>query len=350
MSKKNKKSITIHDVAKTANTSATTVSRVLNNTGYPVREVLRQRVLSAAVELNYEPNQIAKSLKSHVTSDIGVIIPTISNPFYASVILGIEEEANKNNYNIFLCNTARDVTKEAKYLHSLRQKQVKGVIVSSMCQNKDVIEEYLNKGMEMILLDQAVDDMECSLINFDCRKGACMAVEYLIKCGHRKIAFVSTPLTRWTRKEIFEGYKKALKDAGLQFDVKMVITVNSEKEVEEEGFEFQAGKLSARMFVEKELDATAVLAVNDMTAFGFIQELTRLGKKVPRDVSVVGFDDISFASMFTPALTTIRYPSYEVGMLAAKLLFEKMANPDSSRLSISLDPKLVIRDSVREIG
>jgi LacI family transcriptional regulator len=349
MSRKSTNQITIHDVAKKANTSATTVSRVLNNTGYPVREGLRQRVLSAREELGYEPNLVAKSLKNHDSRDIGVIIPTVSNPFYASVILGIEEEASKNDYNIFLCNTARDELKEANYIQSLYQKQVRGVIVSSMCNSKDTIVEYLNKGMDMILLDQAVEDMECSMITFDCRKGAGMLVDYLIKCGHRKIAFVSTPLTRWTRKEIFAGYKEALKGGGLPFDAKKVITINSEKDVEEEGFEFQAGRLSAQMFVEQGLDATAVLAVNDMTAFGFIQELNRLGKKVPRDVSVVGFDDISFASMFTPALTTIRYPSHEVGRLAAKLLFEKMVNPDSFRLNISLDPKLIVRDSVRDL-
>ena len=345
---RNSNTATIYDVAKYANTSATTVSRVLNNPDYPVREELRQRVLTATKQLGYEPNQIAKSLKSNSTNDIGVIIPTISNPFYANVILGIEEEANKNNYNLFLCNTARNSLREKSYLHSLYQKQVKGVIISSMNQSKDIFEEYQRKGMHLILLDQAIEDIECSMINFDCRKGAGMALDYLIKSGHRKIAFISTPLTRWTRTEIFEGYKKALKDNGIPFDGKLVITVNSEKDGEEEGFEFLVGKMCARTLVERNLDVTAVLSVNDMVAFGFIQEMNVLGKKVPDDISVIGFDDISFSSMFTPALTTIRYPSYEVGMLAAKLLFEKMANPESFRLSLSLEPKLVIRNSVKQ--
>jgi LacI family transcriptional regulator len=343
------KSATIYDVASYANTSATTVSRVLSKSVYPVREELRQRVLDATRHLEYEPNQIAKSLKSLETRDIGVIIPTILNPFYANVILGIEDEVNKNGYNLFLCNTSRDPAREINYLHSLYQKQVRGVIISSMCQSKEVLDEYLRKGMHIILLDQVVDDVECSMIGFDCRRGAHMGVESLIRHNHKRIAFISTPLTRWTRKEVFEGYKNALKDNGIPFDGQLVLAINSEKEKEDEGFEFVAGRQSARLFVENKLDATAVMALNDMMAIGFIQELYRLGKKVPADVSVMGFDDIIFASMFTPALTTIRYPAYEVGMLAAKLLLERLAHPESVPLSLNLEPKLIIRDSVRTL-
>ena len=344
------RNVTIYDVAKRASTSASTVSRVLNNTGYPVRETLRQSILTAAHDLGYVPNLVAKSLKSNKTKDIGVIIPTITNPFYSSVILGVEEEANKCGYNILLCNSSRDVEKEKKYIQSLYQKQIRGFIISSVAQKKDNVFASLHKDTHLVLLDQVVSDVECSRINFDCQKGAYMAVEHLIKNGHEKIAFISTPLTRWTRKEIFKGYKKALKAFNLPLNEDYLMILNSEEDSDVEGFEFKTGRLSAEMFVSKQVDATAVFAVNDMTAFGFIQEVTKLGKKVPKDVSIVGFDDISFASMFTPALTTIRYPCYEIGNLAAKLLFEKLSKPEEFDVSLYLEPKLVIRDSVKKLG
>lgn len=350
MEKKKSKTVTIHDVAKHAGTSVTTVSRVLNNKAYPVREELRQRVLDSVRELGYLPNQVARSLKNLETKEIGVIIPTVMNPFYASVVSGIEEEARKHSYNILLCCSSRDPVKEIDCLNLLYQKQVSGVIISSMFQNKDALEKYMEKNKNIVLLDQEVEDMDCSMINFNCQKGAYLAVDYLIQNGHREIAFISTPLTRWTRIEILKGYKEALKDNNITFDKQLVITVNNEKETAIEAFELEAGKKSARILLENRPNATAVFAINDMMAIGFIREITALGKNVPGDVSVVGFDDIYFASMITPALTTIQYPSYEVGMLAARLLLDKLNNIDTLPLHLNLEPKLIIRDSVKRLS
>src|SRR5690554_3948632 len=143
--------VTIYDVAKLANTSATTVSRVLSGSDYPVSPQLRARILEAAQKLKYSPNVLARSLKNNTSLDIGVIIPTISNPFYSSVILGIEREANKNGYNLLLCNTFRDVNKERRYLQSLYEKQIRGVIISPL--GYENIGEYIKKGLNFVLLD-----------------------------------------------------------------------------------------------------------------------------------------------------------------------------------------------------
>lgn len=344
---KTKSKVTIYDVAKMAKVSPATVSRVLSGSDYPVREALRKRVVEAAKKLNYSPNTLARNLKSNTSNDIGVIIPTISNPFYSSVILGIEKEADKRGYNLLLCNTFRDVEKEKRYLQSLYEKQVKGIIISTWGAKN--VEEYINKGLEFVLLDQKIDNLECSFISFDCFRGAYMAVEYLIANGHRKIAFVSTPLTRWTRKETFNGYKAALTDNGIDVNEEYLLIGNHEKEVQEEGFEFINGKLMADEFIKRKLDATAVLAVNDMTAFGFIQQMYVYGKKIPEDISVVGFDDISFSKMFSPPLTTVQYPAYEVGRLAAMLLLDKISGHNHSTMNVKLNPKLIIRDSVRSL-
>lgn len=342
-----KDKVTIYDVAKMAKVSPATASRVLSGSAYPVKEELRKRVIEAANMLNYSPNVLARSLKNNTSNDIGVIIPTISNPFYSSVILGIENEADRKGYNLLLCNTFRDVEKEKRYLQSLYEKQVKGVIISALGSGN--IKDYMDKGLEFVLLDQRIDGLDCSFISFDCFKGAYMAVEYLVCNGHRRIAFISSPLTKWTRNETFKGYTAALADSGIDVQEEYLLIGSNEEEVDEEGFEFKNGKQMADEFMRRKLDATAVLAVNDMTAFGFIQQMHLHGKKVPEDISVIGFDDISFARMFSPPLTTIQYPAYEVGRLAALLLLDKLTGNNHSSMSVNLHPKLIIRDSVRPL-
>lgn len=349
MGRENNKRVTIHDVARAAETSATTVSRVLSETGYPVREELRSRILKAVRELNYKPNVIAQSLKSNKSRDIGVIMPTITNPFYSNAVLGMEEEANRNNYNLLLCNTLRDPEREARYLQMLYEKQVKGIILSSVGENHKIIEEINNSGVSFVLLDQRIPNDNCSFVGFDVHAGAKMGVKHLIDCGHRRIAFVTTPITRWSRRMALQGYKDALQSAQIAFSENYVLVSRNEEEGEEEGYEVRAGRSLATDFIKRRLDATAVLTVNDMVAFGFIQELNRHGKKVPEDISVMGFDDIPFASLFSPALTTICHPSYETGKLAAKVLFEKLNDARGFVLNVKLEPRLVVRDSVRRL-
>ena len=337
---------TIYDIAKLADTSVATVSRVLSGSGYPVSPPLKQKIFKIAERLNYSPNRVARSLKSNISPDIGVIIPTVSNPFYSSVILGIEEEVNQNGCYLLLCNTFRDIGKEKRYLQSLYEKQIRGVLISSL--GYENIGEYAEKGMQFVLMDQKIENNDFSMVSFDCFRGAYLAVEYLIRNGHRKIAFISSPLTKWTRKEMYKGYRTALSDYGIPQNEESILIGTFEKE-EEEGFEFQNGKRMADEFTKRKLDATAVLTVNDMTAFGFIQRMNVHGKRVPQDLSVIGFDDISFAGMFSPPLTTIRYPGYEVGKSAAKLLLEKLDGRSESNRVINLLPELIARGSVRSL-
>ena len=176
-----------------------------------------------------------------------------------------------------------------------------------------------------------------------------MGAEYLLECGHEKIAFASTPVNRWTRQKVFQGYKEAMKKAGIIYPAEYLLIARDEIVNEEEGYEVNAGRLMGKRFIQNGIDATAVMMVNDMMAFGFIQELQRNGVNVPEDVSVMGFDDIPFASLFSPALTTICYPSLETGKLAAKVLFERMSSDTDFVLNVRLEPKLVIRNSVKDL-
>lgn len=321
----------------------------MSENGYPVKESLRNKVLLAAKELNYTPNLLAKNLKANMSRDIGVIVPTITNPFYSYSVLGMEEEANKNDYNLLLCNTLRDPKREAMYLKMMLEKQVKGIVLSSVGESANLVNELVKQGIKFVLLDQKLPNEKCSHIGFDVLNGAMMGFDYLVECGHRKIAFASTPMNRWTRKKVFEGYKQAMERAGIDFRDDYVLIAQDEMENEEEGYEVEAGRQMGKRFIEKKLDATAVMTVNDMMAFGFIQELNKNGISVPGDVSVMGFDDIPFASLFSPALTTISYPSLETGKLAAKVLFERMSGDSDFVLNVRLEPKLIVRNSIRQV-
>jgi DNA-binding LacI/PurR family transcriptional regulator len=344
-----KRNYTVHDVAKLAGTSATTVSRVLSNNGYPVSEDLRKRVLETAEKLNYTPNVLAKSLKSANSTEIGVIVPTISNPFYSSAILGIQQEIQNQGYNILLCNTFRHAEKERNYLQILYNKRVNGVIVSAVAEDGNNILEFSKKGMNFVLLDQKIEGANCNNILFDSREGARIATEYLINNGHEKIALITTPLTRWTRRQILRGYSDALAEESGDSCKPVVFEASAEQEDNQFGYENSVGVAMAKQFIDSNCDATAVLCVNDMVAFGFIQELHKNGINVPQDISVMGFDDIPFASMFSPALTTIKCFAFEMGCLAGRILLDKINGKDALDANLKFEPKLIIRESVKKL-
>ena len=340
------KKATIYDIASEAGASTATVSRVLSNSGYPVKTEMRRKILDAAKKLNYSPNMLGRMLKKSESMDIGVIIPTISNPFYPQMVLGIELEARQSGYNILLCNSFRDVSTEKKYIESLYQKQVKGIIISSIDENHMFLKEMQDDGVKIVVFDQDIEDLKCCKVGFDHVKGSMMAVEYLVKMGHRNIAFLTSPMTRKSRKDTLEGFKLALLKNNLVFKKENVIVSESEEELQSGTYEFENGKRLAVKFLELADRPTAIFAVNDMTAFGIIQELLNNNVRVPEDVSVVGFDNIEISSMINPPLTTVNQPSFETGRQACKMLLDSMGDREHSDVSIMLEPSLVIRKSV----
>lgn len=337
---------TIYDVAKEVGTSTATVSRVLSNSGYPVTGELREKILGAAQRLNYTPNIVGRMLKKSESHDIGVIIPTISNPFYPQMVLGIELEARNRGYDILLCNSFREAETEKKYLESLYQKQVSGIILSSVDENHSYLGTMQENGVQIVLVDQVMEDLKCSRVGFDYIKGGMIAVEHLIRMGHRKIAFLSSPLKRKSRRETMEGYRLALMKNNIEFHKEYVILSESEEESRSGTYEFENGKWLAGKFLALPERPTAIFAVNDMTAFGIIQELLANGVRVPEDVSVIGFDNIELSSMIHPPLTTVNQPAYETGRLACKLLLDSMESGGGQDMAITLEPSLVVRKSV----
>ncbi|MHB9153979.1 MAG: LacI family DNA-binding transcriptional regulator [Spirochaetales bacterium] len=346
---KPKKKATIYDIAMMAGTSAATVSRVLNNGSYPISKEIRKKVLDAAQKLRYSPNLLGRMLKKSLSKEIGVIIPNISNPFYPQLVLGIEMEAKIHGFNILLCNSFRDVSNEKKYIESMYQKQIKGIILSTIREEHGFLKELCENGLKIVGFDQNIEDFRCNKVSFDFTAGAIMAIDYLVSMGHKKIAFATSPLVRRSRKEIFNGYKLGLMKNDMAFSDALVHIMDVEKEVENGTFEFESGKNLAKDILSSKELPTAIFAVNDITAMGIIHGLMSSKVKVPEDISVMGFDNIEFSAMVNPPLTTINQPAFETGRLACRILIQNLEKDEEGSVSFKLEPTLVVRDSVRDI-
>ncbi|MDK2800237.1 MAG: hypothetical protein PWQ70_1856 [Clostridiales bacterium] len=342
------KNTTIYDIAKLSNTSIATVSRVLSNTNYPVSQALRKKVLDAAEKLNYTPNLLGRQLKTNQSKDIGVIIPSISNPYYPLLVQGVEDVARKNGYNVLLSNSYRDPKNEEKSINSLFQKQVKGIILASITKNNSYLKSLQQRGLKIVTFDQDVD-IECNKINFDYYKGGYLATKHLIDLGHKDIGFISAPLTRYSRQKVYKGFLTCLKEYSIPIKEDFINISETEEESHDEIYEYKNGKALVKRMIEEKNLPTGIICINDMTAFGVIQELFKNKIKVPKDVSVVGFDNIPVSEMISPPLTTIDQCTYEMGSMAAELLINDLEDEKRKEITISLKPTLIVRESTRHI-
>ncbi len=341
------RSSTIYDVAKMADTSVATASRVLSGSNYPVSPATRQRVRDAAAKLNYVPNTLAKSLRHRANPDVGVVLPSVSNPFYQQALIGISDVLSQNDCNIILCNTKLSPEKEHTCLRQLYERQVKSVILSSVDTGSEVIREYSQKGMRFVLLDQFFEDLETPSLRFDTYTGAKLAVEHLIAQGHKKIAFGTTSLDIWTKKEMFRGYRDALLTAGLPYDPKLVFECPVESILKSTDQDLGIGRQIAFAYMNSDRSATAIFCINDMAAIGVMRTLNIRGIYVPEDLSIVGFNDMPIAAAYNPALTTVSYPAADAGKLAAMMITDTLA-PEMA-LSMNLVPQLMERKTVKKL-
>lgn len=349
--RKKEKRATIKDVAALAGVSVATASRVLSNADYPVSKELRARVEQAARELSFSYTYAPRSSKAFHDKEIAVVIPNISNPFYMQTINGISSVCFEKGYQMILCNSMQDAEREEQILQDLYSRKKTGVIISSVSEDPRILAKYVERGMTFIQLDQYYEGSGVHNINYDARLGARIAVRHLIENGHKRIAFVSTPLTRWTRREIYKGYIEQLKKADIEFDESLVFIADTDEMGNLSKDETRTGEAMGRRLVQSGCDATAVLCVNDMVAFGVIHAFNEMGLSVPDDISVVGFDDIPLAEAFVPALTTIHCPAYETGRISAIMLIDYISNgkPSHAPLVMNMEPRLVERRSVRNL-
>lgn len=334
---------TIKDVARKANVSIATVSRYMNNPQI-VSDKSREKITRAIHELEYVPNRVAKGLRMNQTQIVGLIVPDINNVYYSEVIQRAEEILEKNGYTSMLCTTRNSIEREKKYITTLFEQHVAGMIFIGTRQvdisNSEHLIDTANK-IPVVLVNENSIRGNFVCIGNDEVYGSYLATKYLHGLGHTKIAFLTakTPYRTYARK--LEGYLKYLKEFGLP--VKPEYIISSQGEYEDAGYE------STRKLLRMKEPPTAVHTVNDQMALGVVWALNEAGYKVPEKFSVVGFSNIDTSRTVFPGITTVDQQGGRLGEMAADKLISAIANGNREYESILIEPKLVERNSCAQI-
>ena len=340
---------TIWDIARLANASPATVSRVLNNTDYPVSEQMRSRVLKAAEELNYRPNIFSQMLKGAKSKEIGIIIPSIDNPYYSLLTSVVAKCCVKNDYAPIICSSFGDQKLEKRQLEILLRQQVAGILYSSVQDEveKNLLESDHGALPPIIMFDQSGSAGQMNSVVFDFERAGKLVTDYLIENGHKRIAFASGPLDRSSRKQVLKGYKEALSQAGIPYRPELVLTEDALWQKSLGLSDFDKGNVLGEQILKMDPLPDAVLGINDITAIGIMNKLKENQLDVPGQISITGLDDIEMASMTVPGLTTIRQPARSTGEAAMNLLIDCIEDNRMKPQKIVIEPELVTRSSVK---
>jgi len=325
-------------IADLAGVSLGTVSHVLNDSAR-VREPLRKRVLEAVEALGYQPSQLARGLRRDKTNMLGMVIPDVTNPFFPAVVRGAEDVAFANGYRLVLCNTDNDHQKELAHLNELRTYLPSGLIVipSSFSDLTVQAERYRRAGTAVVCVDRLPKRWNGDSVTVANEQGAYAATRHLIQIGHERLAAITGPLHLTNARQRLEGFRRALHESKL--------TVAPEY-VHETTFDRAGGYSKGRLILKLLPRPTAIFAGNDMIALGVIQAIRELGLNCPEDVSVMGFDDLDFAELISPSLSSVSQSGYQLGATAAHILMDRLKGDDGSPKHFVLETQLKIRDSV----
>jgi len=305
---------TIRDVAEKAGVSITTVSHVINDTRY-VSDELTERVYAAMRELNYRPNTLARSLRSGHTKTIGLVIPDISNMFFAEISRKIEDKGFEFDYSVILCNTDDNSAKEGAYINVLIEKQVDGIIFISAGDDPQNQVKPMNFGIPIIIADRDIEGSNSDVVLVDNYQGGYDAVSYLISLGHKRIACISGPSPVTPSAQRLKGYYQALEDVGISIE---------NYYIEAGDFRYESGETAMRELLKIGNPPTAVFACNDMMALGAMRAVYNHGMNIPGDISIIGFDNIPISKSVYPALTTVAQPIKEMADMIVEILLERM--------------------------
>lgn len=330
---------TIKDIAKKAGVSITTVSLVLNGKAYKIPEQTKKAVLDASRELNYTPNQMAVGLVKKRSQTIGLIVPNISNTYFATMALGIDEACREYEDALMLCNSGDQHKKDLEYITRLAGQGVDGLIFIMASDGGDIAaEESLQMMRDLklpfVLLDRFISKNACPSIIVNHVKGGELVTKHLLDLGHQRIACVVGPEHLADARQRYEGYVKAMREAGVPEEPELVIHGDYSR---------KGGYEAAKVLLAR--DATAIFACNDMSALGVMQYLEEQHVRVPQDISVVGYDDIMFSSLLKVPLTTIHQPIYEMGVEAVRQLMRQINQEEYKNEPVIFEPELIVRES-----
>jgi LacI family transcriptional regulator len=331
--------VTMSDVAREAGVSLMTVSRVVNDKG-EIRHETRQRVQEVIERLGYRPSGIARSLAGGQTYTIGLVVPDIANPYFSGIAHGVTSVANDEGFGVLLCDCEEDTSLELTMLDVLEEKRVDGVIVAAPRTATEVLAPVLSRHPNVVVVNRLFsegDGVSVSgyVLNND-KEGGYIITRHLIDRGHQQIGFLAGPASSFGSMRRLIGYSKAFEEKG--FEIKQEIISYCIPTV-------QGGKEAAEKLIEHHPDLTALFCFNDLVAIGALQCCQEMGRSVPDDIAIIGYDDIPMASWVTPKLTTCKVDFEDMGKAATRLLFNHINDCVENCNNLVLEPQLIIRDS-----
>jgi LacI family transcriptional regulator len=334
-----KKQATIRDIAKALNTTASTVSRALND--HPkISRSTKELVWDTAKKLNYQPNTLASSLRKGKAYTVGLIVPRINRHFFSNVITGVESVLNPAGYNLIMCQSEENIKKETENIKTLVASRVDGIIISISLETNSIthLQKVVNNNIPLVMFDRVSDQMNVSKVENDDESGSYDLTNHLLDQGCKTIMWMGGPRSSNISRNLFSGYTKSLKNSNIDPDKQLF-------------FESSPTLLDAYGHTQKMIAQNtipdAIFAASDYMAMGVIKALQESGLKVPQDVAVAGYSNEPFAALISPSLTTVEQYSEEIGKTAARLLLDEI----ESGLEFSvprktvLTPKLLIRES-----
>ncbi|WP_050182457.1 LacI family DNA-binding transcriptional regulator [Domibacillus robiginosus] len=324
----------MRDVAKRANVSPATVSRVLRQPDL-VKKETKEKVIQIINELNYKPNMIASQFRTRETKTILVVVPDITRPFFSEVLRGIEHTALQNGYQVILGDTENRIEREKEYIELLYRKQAEGAVLLTARMDRDSLKE-LSSQFPVVLACEYMDGLDIPTVSIDNISSARKVTEHLINVGHRKIAHISKGTDVILGKDRQRGYQQAMMSHDLPINPSWV---------QEGDYDIDSGYKQMVKLLALEDRPTAVFVFNDEMALGSIKAVKDHGLRVPEDIAIVGFDNLPMASFFSPYMTTIDQPKYEIGQKAADLLLRLLKGIFIKRKKIVMKDELIIRES-----
>ncbi|MEB3103908.1 LacI family DNA-binding transcriptional regulator [Ferviditalea candida] len=328
---------TIYDVAKQAGVSIATVSKVISGKG-KISKKRREQILKIMEELNYQPSMIASALVGKKTYTIGLLIPDISNPFFAEIARAIEDQAHQSGYSIIICSTDNKDERVERYISLLEQKSVDGIIIGTGVENIEILRRLETRSIPFVMISRESTALAVDTVVSDDYIGGILAAQHLAELGHRRFAILSENLKVSSSRERIRGFKQGLSDMNIPFDDKNIVICD---------YRVEEGRRCAYELLQYTEKPTAIFCCNDLLAIGAIQAAKQLGIKVPDALSIVGFDDTILASVTDPPLTTIAQPIDRMGKQAFNLLIDNLMNSESVKQRIVLRPELIIRQSTQ---
>lgn len=333
---------TIFDVAKEAGVSKSTVSRVISNTG-SVKDETRIAVEAAIKKLQYSPSYFAQGIRTGKTRTIAMLVPEYTNIFYGEMFRGVEDIALKHGYMVLVCNTERHADSETTYISELIKRNVDGIIYNTYTKSKENIDflKNISKEIPVVFMDKFEGEMQdVSYVYTDGFLTTKKAVHYLYEQGKREIGYVRNSEGINITEDRYQGYLEGLKECGLPFHPEFVFRTDDEKEQDY----IKSGKKAADYFISLKHRPEAILTTIDLLAIGCIKQLKEKGIRIPEEMNIIGYDNISLSELIEPALTTLSQPIRKLGQVAADIVIAKI-NGEEVKKQVVFEGELIIRDT-----